>query len=78
MGRPDYLAIDVELQLMAGLIADAYRPRTPVAAQVIQILFVALCSAKDIVKHAKLGPGEVGGVQEPVEERPRFRVVTEF
>ncbi len=64
----DHLAVDVELKLLRGQVADPDRPRSAVSSQVIQRALGGRLVAVDVVEHPQLGPGQAGGVQQPVDE----------
>src|SRR5436190_17294229 len=72
----DNFAVNVELRLFAGGIANPHRPRTAVSAEMLQLTFSYRAFTKNIVSHASLRPGEIGGMRKPVHERFSVILVT--
>ena len=62
------VAVDVELSLRGGVVAHAYRARAPVAVQLECPLGCALPTVQP-VQDLEAWVGELGGVQQPPEER---------
>ena len=72
--RVHQLAVDVQLQLVSGPVADAHRPGVPVAPQVVQALLGGDRAAVEGVEDAQAGPGGRLGAAglEPVHEGGRL------
>ena len=51
--RVHQLAVDVELQVLAGGVADAHRPRAAVAVEVVELDLGELVTAVDAVHHVE-------------------------
>ena len=63
------LAVHVELELVAGRVADPDRARPRVASQVGQLRLRRGRFAVDVVDDPQLRPGQARGVQQPADER---------
>ena len=80
--RVDQLAVDVELELVDGAVADPHRPGVAVAAQVVELGLVGDV-AVDVVEHPQraevVGRAVLGRVRHPVREpaHERRRLVGE-
>src|SRR2546421_1687476 len=48
--RAEHLRVDVELELIAGIVADAHGPRAAIALEVIERLLPEARLAKDVVE----------------------------
>ena len=73
--RVDDLAVDVELELLGGGVADAHRPRALVAGQPVDLPLGQPPLARDAVHDLQLVGIAGGGPQQPVApgRRPRRR-----
>src|SRR5690606_4016435 len=75
--RHRHLAIDVELPLTVGTVANPDGTRAFVAGQMRQLRFLALRSAEKVVDDLKLGPGQPRGMKHPAEKTPSLAAESE-
>src|SRR5581483_9157384 len=75
--RIDHFPIDVHLNLFAGRIANAHRPRIHVAAQTIYLAFMAGYLSEDRIQDAKLWLCQSRRVQQPCQKGLRLGHVAE-
>jgi hypothetical protein len=71
------LAVDVELALVVGAVADPHRPRATVALQVVERALGQAACAVDVVEHLEVRVGQPRRVQHPLEERVRLVAAAE-
>ncbi len=64
----DHLAVHVQLELVGRRVADPDRPRSPISGQPVEDAFGRRLVAVQVVEDVELGPGQPGGLQQPLEE----------
>ena len=75
--RLEHPAVDVELNLVAGPVADSHRLRAAVARQLRQLALARVLRAVEAVEHLEPRLGQARGVHQPPEEGVRLVVVAE-
>ena len=74
--RGQHLAVDVELQLRSGAVADAHRRRATVAGE-RQLSLMGVVAAVQAVEHLDARMRQLRGMKQPPEERPSLAPAAE-
>src|SRR5437868_4452734 len=77
IGRIDHFAVNVELQLIAGGVADAHGTRISIAGQMLETALARSNVTKDVIEDAQFRMCDPSCEQQPIEKAFGFVPVPE-